>query len=60
MSTAIIRLTARMASPTVTREELRPLSILQDKPGRLGYNRDRIGAAQALRLDSTPQIDPNR
>jgi hypothetical protein len=52
MSTAITSLTARIPSPSSTRDETRPPSIAQDKAGRLGYNRELIGAAQALRFDS--------
>jgi hypothetical protein len=35
-------------------DEARPDSKPQDKAGSLGYNRDLIGAAQALRFDSAP------
>src|SRR5208337_592435 len=51
MSTAITSLTARIPSPSATREEVRPPSMPEDKEGGLGYNRGLIGAAQALQFD---------
>jgi hypothetical protein len=47
-----------MRSPSVTRNETRrPARKLQDKASGLGYNRDLIGAAQALRFDSAPAVE---
>jgi len=42
-----------MPSPILT-GEVRPHSIPQDNADGLGYNRDLIGAAQALHFDSAP------
>jgi hypothetical protein len=43
-----------MPSPNVACDKARLDSKPQDKSGGLGYNRDLIGAAQALRIDSAP------
>src|SRR5260370_29944102 len=51
---ANLSLTARIPSPSISREQIQPHSISQDKSDGLGYNRDLIGAAQALRFDSAP------
>src|SRR3984957_4218838 len=51
---ANLSLTARIPSPSISREPIQPHSISQDKSDGLGYNRDLIGAAQALRFDSVP------
>jgi hypothetical protein len=48
MSIAMTSLTARIASPPAICEKIRPRPLAQDKYGGLGYNRDLIGAAQAL------------
>jgi hypothetical protein len=40
-----------MRSPSSIRNEPRRAQRIQDKAGGLGYNRDLIGAAQALRSD---------
>jgi hypothetical protein len=40
-----------MRSPSAIRNEPRRAQRIQDKAGGLGYNRDLIGAAQALRSD---------
>ena len=56
MRTVIANLnrTVRIPSPSISREPIQPHSISQDKSDGLGYNRDLIGAAQALRVDSAP------
>src|ERR1700692_1287451 len=54
MSTTSRSLNPRIPSPSISREEIRPHPISQDKPDGLGYNRDLLGAAQALRFDSAP------
>jgi hypothetical protein len=61
IATAIANLTARMPSPTVTRDKSPPRSIPADKAGGLGYNRDLIGAAQAFYFGSIRRwhVDPN-
>jgi hypothetical protein len=46
-----------MPSPDAARDEARLDSKPQDKSGGLGYNRDLIGAAQALRFDSAPAVE---
>ena len=47
---ANLSLTARIPSPSISREQIQPHSISQDKSDGLGYNRDLFGAAQALRF----------
>lgn len=56
MSIAINILTARIPSPRAFRVEARPPSISEDKADGLGYNRELIDAAQALRFDSVQAI----
>ena len=51
---ANLSLAVRIPSPSISREQIQPHSISQDKSDGLGYNRDLIGAAQALRFDSAP------
>jgi hypothetical protein len=48
----IMSLTARMRSPSVNPNEPRRRTKVRDKAGGLGYNRDLIGAVQALRIDT--------
>src|SRR5260370_5677070 len=45
----IMSLTARMRSPSVNPNEPRRRTKVRDKADGLGYNRDLIGAQQALR-----------
>ena len=52
---ANLSLTARIPSPSISREQIQPHSISQDKSDGLGYNRHLIGAAQALCFDSAPE-----
>jgi len=61
MNTAITNLTARMSSPGAILVKAGRLGLREDKAGRLGYNREPIGAAQALCFGSIRrwQIDPN-
>src|SRR3984957_16968576 len=49
-----LSLTARISSPSISREQIQQHSISQDKPDGLGYNRHLIGAAQALCFESAP------
>jgi hypothetical protein len=58
MSTAIANLTERMPSPNLKREKIPARPNAQDIADGLGYNRDLIGAVQALRIDSAPTGRP--